>query len=212
MVFALVDYLLYRSRLGKYHPRAIEGSGGILATRENFPANANLWPGDVLIMHTCRSFLSWCVMYYTSSVWSHTALYAGDDRLVDATTAGVLEHPFADYLDGNAYIVVRRPKGATPEEGPQVVNAARKFLGRPFGWHKVYAIWLRTMLGGELYRLKFTGDLLAVSVPLLVVLYLAHGYLFWFAVACHLLFLSLVGFNVIRTHLTRRKQAKEEVA
>jgi hypothetical protein len=98
MIFAVLDYISYRFRRGAYSDERIQAEGGSLATKENYPHPERFRPGDIVFLHTADSFLSWTVMYYTSSVWSHTATVTTDGNIVDATTGGVFEHPLDDYL------------------------------------------------------------------------------------------------------------------
>src|SRR6266853_580503 len=103
MIFAILDYMDYRCRRGAYSDALLRAEGGRLAAGENFPRPEQFKTGDLVFLHTADSFLSWLVMYYTSSVWSHVASVSENGYIIDAATSGVLEHPFSDYLDGKSY-------------------------------------------------------------------------------------------------------------
>ncbi len=111
MFFAAYDYFRYRSGTGRYSPEAIRKQGGVLASPELENIANCMTPGNILFLHTRNSFLSWMVMYYTDSLWSHTGMIADNRNIIDATTSGVIEHPFSDYLDGRSFICIYKLRG-----------------------------------------------------------------------------------------------------
>jgi hypothetical protein len=74
---------------------------------ENFPSLGEYGAGKLFFYHGCNSFSSWLVMYFTSSIWSHTGAFTENGFVVDATTSGVIERPLYDYFDGKSYICVK---------------------------------------------------------------------------------------------------------
>ncbi len=148
MLFALFDYYQYRTRRGKYSASNIERGGARLATSENFADISSHRPGDVFFMHTMNSVISWLIMYFTDSMWSHVGIISQDDYVVDATTAGVIEHPFSDYLDGQAFLLIVDTKIAD-ERRAEALALVRSEIGTPYGWITVLRMGLDIVFGNR---------------------------------------------------------------
>ena len=87
-----------------------------------------LEPGDVILRRTDGTTSNWVIPGY----WGHAALYAGDGRIVDATTHDVREVDLAEFCsEGDAAIVVR-PKGLAPEQVAEAIEYARSQIGKPY--------------------------------------------------------------------------------
>jgi hypothetical protein len=149
MLLALMDYAAYRMHRKQYASSAIEAQGGKLASARNFPDDQLPKPGDIIVYHTRDSFLSWLVMYFTNSVWSHsaTAVDAGD--IVGVTTQGAIGHPFTDCLNDEDYIVFGTPLPLTPEQQAKIVESARSHVGTvKFSWPGAIKIGYYNLIGG----------------------------------------------------------------
>jgi hypothetical protein len=169
MIFAIVDYLKYRFRKGHYAHSSILQEGGRLAAPELYGDLERAHPGDILIYHGSNSILSWLVMYYTDSVWSHTASFGENGALYDATTGGVIKHHFSDYLDENGYIALMTPTPPmTSDEIRASIQWAEKQIGAGFNWWGVLRFWAAIVLGSHcLYRFRYTADFLVLGTFLL---------------------------------------------
>jgi len=147
MIFALVDYLQYRWRRGRYSERSLEEKNLRRATEENFADFRDYSLGDMLYVSTADSFKSWIVMYWTNAVISHVATFYGDGILHDCTTGGVIRHSFSDYLDGKSYLgVMRLPAGLDKEKMKAFLD---RTVGDGYNWRGVFRLALLISSGAH---------------------------------------------------------------
>jgi len=169
MLFAMLDYVRYRRGKGIYSDANIRGQGGRLAVSENFHELESLGPGHLFLCHTRYSVLSWLVMYYTSSVWSHTGIFTEQGRIIDVTTAGVIEHPLSDYFDGKSFIVIFGLKEGivSHEQLDEGLKWLRSEVGGGYDWFRILQMLWSTISGAnEKYRLRFSADFLIIALIL----------------------------------------------
>jgi len=160
VLMAYLDLRQYRLQRGRYSVDSIERQRGRLASLSAFDISA-LAPGDIVTFHTRTSTMSWLVMYLTSSVWSHAAMYVGDGEIVDVTTSGGVQHPLSDYLDGESFLVAARPP--YPHGGARAVEAMRSTVGAPYGWAMAIEIGRQALLGARReYDARHGVDILLV--------------------------------------------------
>ena len=167
MLFAIFDYIKYRSRKGAYSDLAIRADGGQLATKDIKPSPEELKTGDCILLHTTDFLLSWMVMYYTSSVCSHVAIVSENGCVIDATLSGVIEHPLRDYLDGRSYILIRRPVKELTDEGCRNMLAfGRGSIGNGYNWFGAIRMFLKTVFGLHAnFRMCYCLDFLLLISP-----------------------------------------------
>lgn len=168
MFNALMDYARYRMKRGRYASKFIEASGGRLATANNFPQDEFPKPGQVVISHTPDSFLSWLVMYFTDSIWSHMAAAVVDGEVVETTLEGTVVHPFLDLLNGNDYLLIYSPPSASAEQARAFAESARSLVGvSKYGYLTAAIIGLRLLIGRDInYRPRLSADFLGVLLAL----------------------------------------------
>lgn len=169
MFFALLDYMKYRRRKGIYRDENIRKLGGRLAVPENFSEVASYNPSYLFFCHTRYSIVSWLIMYYTSSVWSHVGSFSEKGRIIDATTKGYIEHPFSDYFDGRSFIAILALKEgiASEEYLAEVLRWGRSHLGLGFNWLAVFRfLWVIVSGAHAHYRIRFSVDFLIVALIL----------------------------------------------
>lgn len=168
MLFALLDYLKYRARKGPYSTAAIRAQGGRLAVPENCPGFENFGPEYLFVYHRANSFTSWAVMYYTSSVWSHVGKFSENGNVIDATTGGVIEHPFADYFDGKSFVTALKLKEPiTDQQRTAMLKWGRERIGDRFGWEKIVLFFFAIVFGAhESYRFRFSADFAILALAL----------------------------------------------
>jgi len=147
MLIALFDYMKYRSHIGRYSDRSIEKSHGKLATSANFPSDMFPKPGQIIMVHGRDSFLSWLIMYFTNSIWSHTAAGIDNGDIVEATLKGVVAHPFTDILNGTDYLVVKEIAGLTVDQEHTLVETGRSSVGTKYSYSGVAKLGLRLLVG-----------------------------------------------------------------
>jgi hypothetical protein len=148
VLFALLDYVRYRRQRGRYRPAVLAREGLKLAIPENFEGTEAPQPADVFFMHTRLSTLSWLVMYVTNFPCSHMGVFGYDGMVIDATTAGVVKHPFSDYLDGQSYLrVAHTSRRGTPDQQRDAVAYVESEIGTPYGWAISARIAARVIFG-----------------------------------------------------------------
>ncbi len=205
MLFATWDYLCYRLGKGIYSPAQLERQGAQLGTRENFPDFANCKPGDASFLHTRGSFLSWMIMYYTDSIWSHVGIFEENGQVIDATTGGVLKHQFYDYCDGFTYIAIRHLKDATDEQRGRGLRWLETQIGKGYNWGGVVRLFLMIIMGKKApYRFRFFLDFLVLLLPI-VLFGWWHSALWWFAAVVIAAYGIVVAINVLRRLCRRGK-------
>jgi hypothetical protein len=166
MLMALLDYAAYRGRRGRYADAVIQREARIAKAP---PELAGLLPGDVLFFHTRTSLVSWMVMYVTSSIWSHTAMYVGNGLVTDATSIGVTTHPLADYFNGESSYSAYRPN--YPDGGAErAVDATKSLIGHGYAWTMALLIGWQSILGARRefdprHAVDVLTSLAALSVP-----------------------------------------------
>jgi hypothetical protein len=161
MLFALFDFLQYRAERGHYSHDAIVAQGGILANDALRERIGKLGAADIFFYHGRGSALSWAVMYFTNSIWSHVGTCVGGDRIVDATTSGVIEHSLADYLDGRGYLDFRTVEGITDEQRAAVASHARSTVGAGYNWVGVLRLYAAIITGYHAsFRWRYVADVL----------------------------------------------------
>lgn len=197
VLVAAFDYVRYRLRAGRYSPACIERrTGGVLAIPEKFQHLEQYQVGDTFFLHTQDSLLSWLVMYYTDSIWSHCGMFSEHEQVIDATAQGVVEHGFYDYCDGKNYVVVRR-LNLNDEQRNKLLKFIRTQIGSAYGWFQAVVMWGRIVLGvQDRYRISFMLDLLFV----LVILWFLGGRTqqsTWIVMAMFWLYLIVVSANML---------------
>lgn len=179
MIFALLDYLNYRKHRGPYSPATIERQGGKFATQSLYSCLEDAQPGDHMLYHGSNSILSWLVMYFTESIWSHIAVFGENGYLYDLTTSGLIKHHFSDYLDGNGYITLGRQKQITKEQVQKSIQWVEEQLKRGcrFSWWKVFCLGVAILFGGHRhYRFRLTIDFLVLCNLFLPLSFLSPTY------------------------------------
>jgi len=176
MIFALRDFLQYRSKKGRFS-RSYKASfmGAAFQGGLSPKAIAELRPGDLLFIETLNSWISWLVMYMTKSEISHVAFYVGDHSIAHATLSGVAVEPIEVLYDQETRIlpfIWPMPD----EKREQILPFIEKeYADTPYGWHDVAKKAIRIFFGRDwrYFRWSFLIDLililLVLDVPLLVV-------------------------------------------
>lgn len=97
---------------------------------------ATLKPGDVLLVEGKERY-STAVKYFTQSVWSHSALYIGNNKLIEADLKqGVIELPLDFYRDYHTRIC--RPYNMHPEDIEKVIAHAKAQIGHTYDLKNIF--------------------------------------------------------------------------
>ena len=203
MLFAIIDYIKYKNRMGMYSERSLQSQGGRLAVVASFPLLHEYDPRYIFILHTRDSFMSWLVMYYTCSPWSHVGSFSERGFILDATTSGVIEHPFADYLDGKSYIVIRMLKDADKSDAMNLIKVGRSAIGLKFNWLGIIKFFFRIVLGKHAhYEFRFSADFLILALMLSPFAYFSH----YFGIL--LLFVSALYILIVLINTPKRRKMR----
>lgn len=153
-----------------------------------------LQPGDVLLVQTLGSPISWVIMYLTTSEISHVASYLGDGQIIHATSAGVSIDPIESLFDQDTRVLPT--KWDIPDsDRAKMVGSLRSHLGTPYGWSAVLLKGLLILSGRDwpYFRWRFAADitlaLLILDLPALALLH--RPVLTWLIP----LYLSLIAFH-----------------
>lgn len=169
MICAITDYLFYKCKRGKYSHNNLLKQGaqpGVIPKGHVLDVKT----GDMFFLHTRNSFLSWCVMYYTNSIWSHCGIIGENNLSFDSTTSGVIKHPFTDYLDENHYVAVGRIPGISKEIRDKINPFLNSWVGAPYGWGHILRMFIIRISGRhDKYYYKFYIDILFLFSPLFII-------------------------------------------
>lgn len=158
MIFSVIDFIMYCFQMGKYSKKNIQKAGGKLATKENFSSFNDLKPPVIIFLHTRFSMIAWIVMYYTNGIFSHTSMYIGNGKIVDANIQGVGEYKIEDYLDNKSYLTAIQID-TTEDNLKKIHDFTDKTLGAKYNWLGVINFYLIILFGKhDDYRVKFTLD------------------------------------------------------
>jgi hypothetical protein len=205
MLCAALDYRDYAKKRGRYSIEKLNAAGGVLATPDRRDLVDDLQPADCLIFHTPGSCLSWAIMYYTDSVWSHVAVVIGPNRLSHATTAGIIEQPISDFFDGETVLLARRPAMMTPEGVAAALAFAEESKGAGYNWFGVFKLFGRILVGASHhYRVRVSVDILLVAAALAA---LSWGAVRLSIIATAVLYVLAVVMNTPRRRRLRRQRA-----
>jgi hypothetical protein len=115
------------------------------------------------VVHTRDSFLGWLVMYFTNSVWSHSAISIGNGAVVEVTLGGTIAHPFADLLNNADYLLIGGPDLSAEEEVAVTKSALSRVGVTKFSYLTALIIGCRTFIGRDpAYRFRLSADPLTV--------------------------------------------------
>lgn len=180
MIFAALDFVRYKLRRGKYSAKAIRAEGGQLATSANFAKIEAFGPDHLFFYHNADSFRSWFIMYFTSSVWSHTGMFTEQGNIIDATTSGVIEHPLSDYFDGRSYIAIKTFKEKLSQEQiAGILDFSRGQIGCGFNWRGIWRLFFSIILGAHAsHRPRFSADIFIALLTLWPLMLVSSGFAF----------------------------------
>ncbi len=180
-----------------YSPKKLLAQGAMLASPHLLNNPDMFHTGDIYLLHTRYSFLSWLVMYYEPSPWSHTGTISQNKNSIDATTSGVIEHPISDYLDNKSYILIYRPNVNTENCENSINKMRSQFLGMQYGWRTVFYIFLVTVYNKKRsYRIKYTLDFLFIIF--LINLIFQNNTIFWISLIFSVFNILIILWNGFR--------------
>lgn len=202
MIFALIDYVQYRLRAGRYGDHQRDGGMGALAFVGGIPEDvvAELRPGDIIFAQRLDSALSWATMYFGSSPVDHVAIYGGDGNVIHATLGGVKEHTLR-VLALNARVLIVKDFASVvrgldePPTGGVLALLRRWSRGLPpKGQLAMAAVEIVLGFYPASFRWKFFADVVIMCVIIDAVVYLLlHIY---FALPAALILGCVIAVNL----------------
>ena len=96
-------------------------------------SSSELRPADILVT-TGRSFISGAIRTTTGSDYSHTILYIGKNRVIEAIREGVVERDLSDPMGEATLAVALRRRHMTDQTRKFVVKYAKDFLSKPYDY------------------------------------------------------------------------------
>jgi cell wall-associated NlpC family hydrolase len=94
---------------------------------------SELRPADIIVS-TGRAFISGAIRTATGADISHTILYIGEGRVIEAISAGVIERDLSEALaEANLAIALRR-RNLTGDARATVLRSAKGYKGLPYDY------------------------------------------------------------------------------
>jgi hypothetical protein len=211
MLFAILDYLQYRSRTGRYSARQLAAAGGFLADESSLDRLKGVRDGDIVGCHPTNWFVGWLVMYVIDYPFSHVGVLTREGTVVEATLSGTIERPAAAYFDGNHYLRIVRMQGLDDDKEKKVVAAMRKKIGGGYDLGAAIAKGLRALSGGTLhYSFKHGVDVLLTLAGLALLIRRFPVFGFWGIVALAIGYVVLVIVNRVALRRASRLSGLNE--
>ena len=140
-------------------------------------ALAKLSPGDFLFVETFGWYVSWLIMYLTSSRISHGAMYLGSNEIFHATLAGACKEDIGVLFNTNSRILPCITS-MTDEQRKKIPSSVQSLEGTPYGFDVVKEKGLRIISGRDWkhFRWKFFADIALIVLVLDVPVYLVLGW------------------------------------
>jgi hypothetical protein len=199
MIFALIDFLEYRLRRGKYSHERLLADGAFLAGPSTLWKLENVRDGDILFSHAICWTLGWVVMYVQDSPFCHTALLTAKRNVIEATLSGVVEQPASSYFDGKYYLRLGRRNDLTVAQEQGAIAYARAQVGKPFNWAGViYLGWLILIGGHRHYNPKHGLDILLILTVLGILFRRFSIFASWLLAASGVIYILMVVVNRVR--------------
>lgn len=173
MLFAIYDYIQYRLMLGPYSEESIKAQNGIICSAENIykylGVNAITQEQiGMIFLHTRVSFLSWIVMYYTTSLWSHVGILLSDGNVYEATTnQGVTINPSSTYIDNQSFFHLIKIPVPNAEAKEAMQKEMRNMYGYKYDWFSPFKIFLYIIIAAKSeWKIKYSLDIFITLIAL----------------------------------------------
>ncbi len=203
MIVALIDYVQYRLRAGRYGDHQRDGGMGALAFVGSIPEDvvAQLEPGDVVFTQRLDSTLSWATMYFGSSPVDHMAIYVGDGNVIHATLGGVKMHTLKVLALNARVLIVKDPRsvvGGGLDEQPTggVLTPRERWFHSlpPKGQLAMVAIEIVLGFYPASFRWKFFADVVFICVIIDTISYWLLN--MYFALPAAFIFGCMIAVNL----------------
>ncbi|MFG1486144.1 hypothetical protein ABMA77_08740 [Halobacteriovorax sp. RZ-1] len=196
MYFALKDYYFYKKKRRQYSPEELKKYNCFPATTECFENLEHIPAGAFMFVHTRESILSWLVMYYTNSIWSHVCIFKKNGYVLDMTTSGVTTHSANNYLDRKSYLTVIALKNFHPKVPANTTQ--KKLENIPYSWPTVLKKYFAYITGMAHFRWIYYGDFLLLYLIVSSILFLFSTKLAVIPLYLGLAHLLIITYNLVR--------------
>ena len=157
MLFAAADYVQFRLKAGHYSRRF--GSDLMCAAFEDrLPQQViNLMrPGNGILVGSFNNWVSWLIMYLTSSQVSHVANYLGEGKIIHVTIRGVSIDPLESLFKPKVRLLPFAFPMPEMTHG-EALELFGKHVGAPYAWKHVFRKACLILLGRDwpFFRWRF---------------------------------------------------------
>ncbi len=108
---------------------------------------ATLQKGDLIFTLDSTSMASKLITYLDQGAWSHVGLYAGEGRIVEAITSGVVERSIEAYHHPRYRLGAYRVDSAKPKQIETMIFFQRTQIGKPYGWTQLLRLGAQLVFG-----------------------------------------------------------------
>jgi len=128
------------------------------AGRDAFVREDALRPGDILLT-SMPGFTAAAIEFLTIAPVSHTALYIGDGRVVDAVRAGVQERTIDQVITEESVVLVLRYPDLTETQARRIRAYARQKIGKGFNFFGI-TVQIPFTVGRRACELPFMAEVI----------------------------------------------------
>jgi len=168
----------------------------------------DLRPGDLILTQRLDAWLSWAMMYFTSSSIDHAAIYIGDGKIFHVTLSGSKEHSIRVFGRNTRILPLRfalssevAPQPEVPDSAPEDHGSTNSFINKVPSKIQLTIVALRIVTGlhPERFRWKFLADAFLLAACIDVPLYGLFEMIFVSPAVAILIGIAL--FNLVRFYL-----------
>jgi hypothetical protein len=176
MIFAAIDYFNYRRQRSRYSLKN-ETDPMTYAFKEELPDSivSKMNPGDVILSASYDWWVSWAIMYLTSSQISHLAIYVGNQEILHETLSDSVKEPIEALFGPKTRLIVGRFRQKDGQE-INVKDITSKYVGIRYAIEDVILKGIRIITGRDwpYFRWKFYIDItilfFILDVPFMVMI------------------------------------------
>lgn len=126
--------------------------------------------GDLIFTFNTRSLISRIISKFEKGLWSHTAIYCGDGKIIESISKGVVERDIEVYKKKYIHIGIYRLFDVSEEEVNTAMIRAKYQKGCKYNFKGVLRLGIKTLLGMDITNeiptptgLIYSGELYLVD-------------------------------------------------
>lgn len=192
MIFAIIDYCNFLNQSGRFSRKNLSEPMAY-AFEEYIPDKImkSLQAGDIILHASFDWWVSWAIMYFTSSLISHCAIYVGNGQILHSTVSSSIKEPIESLYRKKSRFIIARFRIPQEKQIKQDQIDDSKYVGIPYSKKVVFKKFLYIISGRNwpCFRWKFYLDILIlfllIDIPFLYfmkspVFLIIPFLLFWF--------------------------------